>query len=133
MGDIQTNNFGLIEISFSKFIIGPLKKTQCGEEMDMIIILWRPLLNCKIRVFINIHFLSGYLIDESGRHHLKSSSVRLKCRQRYIKIKLLIEKLKICALGNLHYKISREKERNPEVRGSNPGSGSGSNFSLEIS
>ena len=63
-----------------------------------------------------------------------------------IQIKLLIEnKLIICALGNLHYKISREKfepepgfeprtsgflARNPEVRGSNPGSGS--NFSLEI-
>ena len=66
-------------------------------------------------------------------------------------IKLLIEnKLIICALGNLHYKISREKfepepgfeprtriaevaerrARNPEVRCSNPGSGS--NFSLEI-
>ena len=69
---------------------------------------------------------------------------------------LLIEnKLIICALGNFHYKISREKfepepgfeprtsgllarrsttwailDRNPEVRGSNPGSGS--NFSLEI-
>ena len=55
-----------------------------------------------------------------------------KCKTR----KYLIEnKLIICALGNLHYRISREKvvERragNPEVRGSN--SGSGSNFSLEI-
>ena len=76
-------------------------------------------------------------------------------------IKLLIEnKLIICALENLHYEISREKfepepgylkreiwtwagmrtriaqvveprARNPEVQGSNPGSGS--NFSLEIS
>ena len=61
-------------------------------------------------------------------------------------IKLLIEnKLIICALGNLHYQILREKfepepgfepqvgerrARNPEVRGSNPGSGS--SFSLEI-
>ena len=74
-----------------------------------------------------------------------------------IQIKLSIEnKLIICAMGNLHYQISREKferepgfepwtsgflariakvvdrrTRNPEVRGSNPGSGS--NFSLEIS
>ena len=54
-----------------------------------------------------------------------------------IQIKLLIEnKLIICALGNLHYKISRiaqvveRRARNPEVRGSNPGSGS--NFSFEI-
>ena len=54
-----------------------------------------------------------------------------------IQINLLIEKkLIICALGNLHYKISREKfeperrTRNPEVRGSNPDSGS--NVSLEI-
>ena len=58
-----------------------------------------------------------------------------------IQIKLLIEnQLIICALENLHYKISKEKiriaqvverrARNPEVRGSNPGSGS--NFSLEI-
>ena len=63
---------------------------------------------------------------------------------REIQIKLLIEnKLIICTWGNLHYKISREKfepepgfepqvverrARNPEVRGSNPGSGS--NFSL---
>ena len=67
-------------------------------------------------------------------------------------IELLIEnKLIICALGNLYHQISREKfepepgfeprtriaqvvecwARNPEVRGSNPGSGS--NFSLEIS
>ena len=61
---------------------------------------------------------------------------------------LIENKLIICALGNLHYKISRDKfepepgfeppiaqvverrVRNPEVRGSN--SGSGSNFSLEI-
>ena len=45
---------------------------------------------------------------------------------------LLIEsKLIICALGNLRYKISREKfEPEPEVRGSNPGYDS--NFSLEI-
>ena len=73
----------------------------------------------------------------------------------FIQIKLLIEnKLIICALGNLHYKISREKfepepgfqlrtsgypriaqvvehrAKSPEVRVSNPGSGS--NFSLEI-
>ena len=49
----------------------------------------------------------------------------------FIQIKLLIEnKLIICALGNLHYKISRERARNPEVRGSNPGSDS--NVSLEI-
>ena len=41
-------------------------------------------------------------------------------------IVLIENKLIICALGNLHYKISRD----PEVRGSNPGSGS--NFSLEI-
>ena len=70
-------------------------------------------------------------------------------------IKLVIrDKLIICALGNLHYQISREKvepepgfetrtcmrtriarvvehrARNPEVQGRN--SGSGSNFSLEI-
>ena len=68
-------------------------------------------------------------------------------------IKLLIEnKLIICALRNLHYQISREKlepepgfeprtsgflaqlverrAKNPEVRGSYPGSGS--SFSLEI-
>ena len=46
--------------------------------------------------------------------------------------KLLIEnKLIVCALGNLHYQISREKfQPEPEVRGSNPGSGW--NFSLEI-
>ena len=72
---------------------------------------------------------------------------------RYILIKLLIEdKLKICALGKLHYQISREKfepeprlragmrtriaqvverrARNSEVRGSNPGSIS--NSSREI-
>ena len=41
----------------------------------------------------------------------------------------------ICALGNLQCKISREKvepepARDPEVHGSNPGSGS--NFSLKI-
>ena len=58
---------------------------------------------------------------------------------KYIQIKLLIEdKLIICALGNLHYQISREKfelepgfePRNPEVQGTNPGSGS--NFPVEI-
>ena len=50
---------------------------------------------------------------------------------------LLIEnKLIICAFGNLHYKISREKFEPqpgfepPEVRVSNPGSGL--NVSLEI-
>ena len=55
-----------------------------------------------------------------------------------VQIKLLIEnKLIICALGNLHYKISREKfEPEPDLRISSPvrgsNSGSGSNFSLEI-
>ena len=59
-----------------------------------------------------------------------------KHAHKHTQIKLLIEnELIICALGNLHYKISREKfepepARNPEVRGSNPGSGS--IFSLEI-
>ena len=48
---------------------------------------------------------------------------------------MLLEKneLIICALGNLHYKIAQVVERgarNPEIRGSNPDSGS--NFSLEI-
>ena len=60
--------------------------------------------------------------------------------KKIIQIKLLIEnRLIICALGNLQYKISREKfepelgfepRRNPEVQGSNPGSGL--NFSVEI-
>ena len=46
------------------------------------------------------------------------------------KYMILIEnKFIICALGNLHYQISRDKFE-PEVRGSNPGSGS--NFSFEI-
>ena len=46
-------------------------------------------------------------------------------------IKLLIKnKLKICALGNLHYQISDRRTKDPEVRGPNPSSGS--NFSLEI-
>ena len=52
------------------------------------------------------------------------------------KVGLLSEnKLIICAFGNLHYQISREEFEpelgfEPEVRGSNPGSGS--NFTLEI-
>ena len=64
---------------------------------------------------------------------------------KYTNIKLLIETKPIVCLPweILHYKISREKlepdriaqvaerrARNPEVRGSNPGSGS--SFSLEI-
>jgi hypothetical protein len=50
-----------------------------------------------------------------------------------IQIKLLIETKPIVCLPSeiLHYKVSREKlEPEPEVRGSNPGSGS--RFSLEI-
>ena len=81
-------------------------------------------------------------------HQIKLLGSRLVLRKEGKKF-LIVNKLIICTLGNLHYRISKEKfepepgfesrtsgflariaqvverwARNPEVRGSNPGSGS---------